>query len=90
MAKEKRASWWKMFANQRHFISAASDADVGKGLKAAFAYFDGEEISTDYLTQSAFMVFCAIRPYLDEAKEDYENSVRNGRRGADIKNSRKS
>lgn len=89
MAREKRASWWKMFAHQRAVIESAPSVDVGDGLKAAFAYFDGEDIGNAKLSQSAFMVFCAIRPYLDEAKEDYEASVENGKRGAAIKNGRK-
>ena len=80
MAKEKRAAWWKMFYHQRAAIESISDVDVGKGLKAAFRYFDGEEISPDELTQAAFTVFCVIRPYIDESLRDYQSSVENGRK----------
>ena len=83
MAKEKRATWWKMFGHQRTAIEAVSDADAGKGLKAAFRYFDGDSICADDLSQSAFIVFSVIRPYIDEAKADYEKSVKDGKRGAE-------
>lgn len=81
MAKEKRPTWWKMFYHQRAVIKSVPDEDVGKGLKAAFAYFDGEEIETDDLSQGAFTVFCVIKPYIDESKQDYEEAVKNGRAG---------
>jgi len=76
MAKEKRATWWKMFAHQRAAIESISDADVGKGLKAAFRYFDGEDVNANDLTASAFTVFCVIRPYIDESIRDYDASMR--------------
>ena len=82
MAKEKRATWWKMFYHQRSAIESVSDAAAGSGLKAAFRYFDGEDVDPDDLTPSAFTVFCIIRPYIDESRRDYENSVANGRDGA--------
>lgn len=81
MAKEKRATWWKMFAHQRAVIEAITDAEVGRGLKAAYRYFDGEEITGEELTQSAFIVFSVIRPYIDEARADYAQRVEDGRRG---------
>lgn len=83
MAKEKRATWWKMFYHQRAAIESVSDEDAGQGLKAAFRYFDGEDISSEELTQAAFIVFCVMRPYIDESKRDYSVSVENGRRGGD-------
>lgn len=79
MAKEKRASWWKMFYHQRAAIESVSDEDAGKGLKAAFRYFDGEDISQDDLPQAAFTVLCVMRPYMDEAMEDYQKSREYGR-----------
>lgn len=81
MAKEKRATWWKMFSHQRAVIESVSDADVGKGLKAAFRYFDDGEINPEDLSQAAFTIFCVMRPYIDESKKDYEESVLYGRRG---------
>ena len=83
MAKEKRATWWKMFNHQRAAIESVSDEDAGKGLKAAFRYFDGEEISPDMLTRPAFVVFSVIRPYIDESKQDYAAAVESGKRGGD-------
>ena len=79
MAKEKRATWWKMFAHQRAAIESVSDSDAGKGLKAAFRYFDGEEVELESITQAAFTVFCVIRPYIDEAKADYDARVKRGK-----------
>lgn len=77
--KMKRATWWKMFAHQRAAIESVSDADAGQGLKAAFRYFDGEDIDPQELTQAAFTVFCVIRPYIDEAKADYDARVQRGK-----------
>ena len=82
MAKEKRPTWWKMFYHQRAAIESVSNEDAGKGLKAAFRYFDGEQIEPNELTQAAFTVFCVMRPYIDESKRDYEARVNDGRNGA--------
>ncbi len=81
MPKEKRATWWKMLYHQRAAISSVSDEDAGKGLKAAFAYFDGDEVDTGSLTPGAFTVFCVIRPYIDESIRDFEDSVACGKGG---------
>ena len=83
MAKEKRATWWKMFYHQRYSIESVSDADAGLGLKAAFRYFGGEDVPSDILTPGAFTVFCVIKPYLDEAQNDYNASVANGISGSE-------
>lgn len=83
MAKEKRASWFKMFRHQRPVIDSVTDEDAGQGLKMAFAYFDGEDIGEINYTSSAFTVFCVIRPYIDEAKADYEQRVQDGKDGAE-------
>lgn len=82
MAKEKRATWWKMFYHQRAAIESVNNEDAGAGLKAAFRYFDGEDISPDSLTAQAFTVFCVIRPYIDESFQDYNSCIENGKRGA--------
>lgn len=70
-----------MFYHQRAVIESVADDDAGKGLKAAFRYFDGEDIDPADLTQAAFTVFCVMRPYMDESKRDYEEAVENGRNG---------
>lgn len=82
MAKEKRASWFKMFRFQRSAIESVSDEDAGLGLKAAMRYFDDDDVSPDAMTQGAFTVFCVMRPYIDEAKEAYRSSVEYGEKGA--------
>ncbi len=81
MGREKRATWWKMFYHQRAAVESVSNEDAGLGLKAAFRYFDGDDISPDDLTPAAFTVFCVMRPYMDESKRDYEDAVANGRSG---------
>ena len=83
MPKIKRAAWWKMFYHQRQVIESVSDEDVGRGLKAAFRYFDGEPIEPEELSQTAFIVFSVMRPYIDESISDYAESVQNGRAGAE-------
>ena len=82
MSKAKRVTWWKMFYHQRAVIESVSDEEVGIGLKAAFRYFDGEDIDVEDLTPQAFTVFCVMRPYIDESILDYEKSVEQGRNGA--------
>ena len=81
MSKPKRATWWKMFSNQRYAIESLTDEDAGKGLKLAFRYFDGEESDFASVTQGAFTAFCVMKPYMDEAQADYEKSVADGQRG---------
>lgn len=71
-----------MFYHQRAVIESVSDEEVGKGLKAAFQYFDGEEIDVEHLTPQAFTVFCVMRPYIDESIQDYAKAVEQGRKGA--------
>lgn len=72
-----------MFYHQRAAIESVSDEDAGKGLKAAFRYFDGDPVFPEDLTQAAFVVFCVMRPYIDESKQDYAAAVENGKKGGD-------
>jgi len=67
MGKPKRATWWKMHNHQRAFIESVSDEEVGKGLKAVFRYFDGDELAPADLTPQAFTVFCIMHPYIFES-----------------------
>ena len=64
-------------------MESVSDRAAGAGLKAAFRYFDGEDIPAGSLTAQAFTVFCVIRPYIDEAKRDFEKSGESGKKGAE-------
>ena len=80
MAKKTgRPAWFKMFLHQKALIDSAQDETAGKALKAVFQYFDtGEVVELD---QAAFIVFSAIKPYIDESYSDYQRSVETGRTG---------
>ena len=83
MAKSKRATWFKCFLSSKATIDSIPDENVGKGLKAAFAYFNDQTIQDlDPLSQ---VVFHTMRPYIDEALSDYQRSVDNGRNGANAR-----
>ena len=85
MAKEKRASWFKLFLHQKPMMDAVEDAVLGRAMKAAMAYFDtGELVQLDPL---ANIVFASIRPFVDEATEDYMKNVENGKKGGRRKES---
>lgn len=81
--RERRATWFKCFLSSKATIDAIPDENVGKGLKAAFAYFDNKTIPP--LDPLSNVVFCAMRPYIDEAFSDYEASVRAGQSGAAVR-----
>lgn len=85
MSKGKQATWWKMFSHQRAAVESVGDKAAGAGLKAAFRYFDGEDIPPGSLSPQAFTVFCVIRPYIDEARRDFEESTKNGKKGAEAR-----
>ncbi len=82
MAKrERRATWFKCFLSSKATIDAVPDENVGRGLKAAFAYFeDRAEPELDPLSR---VIFCAMRPYIDEAFKDYASRVQDGLDGAE-------
>ena len=71
-----------MFAHQRAAVEAVEDKDVGAGIKAAFRYFDGEEVPPGSISAQAFIVFCVMKPYIDESFRDFEASVESGKEGA--------
>lgn len=82
-SKVKRPTWFKVFLSAKSTIDAIPNENVGIGLKAAFEYFETKtEPSLDPLSK---VVFCAMRPYIDEAFSDYQRSVDNGIKGAGIK-----
>lgn len=81
--RERRATWFKCFLSSKATVDAIPDENVGKGLKAAFAYFDNKTIPP--LDPLSNVVFCAMRPYIDEAFSDYEASVRAGQSGAAVR-----
>lgn len=77
MAREKRATWFKMFLHQKAIIDAVSDVEAGQALKAIFEYFDTGEVPD--MTKPAFLVFAAVKPYVDEAITDYAARVERGK-----------
>lgn len=68
--KEGRPSWFKMFLHQKALVDSVSDETAGMALKAAFRYFDNEEVGE--LDPLAFAVFSAIKPYIDESFADFQ------------------
>ena len=79
MAKEKRASWFKLFLNQKPMMDAVDDATLGRAIKAAMAYFEtGEIIELEPLEN---VVFQTMKVHADEAVEDYERDIANGKKG---------
>lgn len=84
MAKAKRATWWKMFYHQRAVFESISNEDAGAALKAAFRYFDGEELPDD-LSSAAFIAFSVLRASVDEATQNYQDSVMNGKIGSELR-----
>lgn len=80
-SRSKRPTWFKMFSHQKAIIDSVSDETAGKALKAAFAYFDNQEVCD--MDPTVFAVFSAIKPYIDESFSDYQRSVDSGRAGAD-------
>lgn len=82
MAKcEKRATWFKCFLSTKATIDAIPNENVGKGLKAAFEYFDTKNIPE--LDTLSNIVFCAMRPYIDESFSDYDKKVEKGKESAE-------
>lgn len=83
MGKSKRATWFKCFLSSKATIDAVPDENAGKGLKAAFAYF--ENMKEPELDPLSNVVFCAMRPYIDESFSDYAARVQDGKNGANIR-----
>ena len=79
--REKRAMWFKCFLSSKATIDAVPDAEVGRGVKAAFQYFaTGEVMELDALSK---VVFAAMRPYIDESLDEYARKVEGGSKGAE-------
>ena len=83
MAKEKRPTWFKLHLHQRSILDVVSDAEVGRGLKAALRYFDTGEL-TD-LSPLEAAIFASFKPFVDEAVREYDTQVANGRKSAQRK-----
>lgn len=78
--KARRASWFKLWLNQKPLVDAVPDDVAGRALKAAFQYFDdGEILELDPL---AGAVFAVLKSQVDEAISNYTVSVEAGTAGA--------
>lgn len=81
MAKRAgRPSWFKMFLSQKSLIDAVPDETAGKALKAALQYFDTGEYAGG-LDPLSMAVFSALKPYIDEAFDDFQRDYENGKKG---------
>ena len=79
MAKEVRASWFKLFLHQKPMMDAVPDDVLGRAVKGAMAYFEnGEQTQLDTVEQLLFLMF---KPYIDEAQADYQKKSENGKKG---------
>lgn len=81
MAKPKRPTWFKVFDYQYPFILAMPDAAVGKAFRAGLAYFRNRELP-EGLDPMETAIFNLFRDNADEALEDFERSVENGKKGS--------
>ena len=79
MAKEKRATWFKIFLHQRAIMDAVPDDVLGRALKAAIAYLDtGEEAALSPLEGA---VYASMKQFVDESVADYQRDTDNGKKG---------
>lgn len=81
MPRIKRAVWWKMHYYYRLTVEQVSDEAAGQALKAALRYFDGEDVDPEQLPGDAKVVFGVMKSSIDDAINDYEKSVTDGKAG---------
>lgn len=82
MKAEKRPTWRKMISSQREAMESIPDAVAGAAIKAAFRYFDGEEVDQGSIEPMAYTAFCLIKPFIDRTLDEYRGKVEAGRKGA--------
>lgn len=70
MGKTGRATWFRLYLDQKAFIDGSDDAVVGQALKAALHYFSTGEVRT--LDGTAHALFCSFRESVDETLADFE------------------
>ena len=70
MGKTGRATWFRLYLDQKAFIDGSDDAVVGQALKAALHYFSSGEVRT--LDGTAHALFCSFRESVDETLADFE------------------
>ena len=84
MSREKKAPWFKIFANTRSGLEAIPSAKLGDALKATLQYFDAggdpaiEEAITDEVTRIAFNF---LKAGADESLKDFSDRIADGKRG---------
>lgn len=83
MPKVIKTAWFKMYAHYKDAIQAADEREVGTAIKTAMAYFDGEKIAPESLPPIAYIIFSMIKPSIDQALTEYEQSREYGRTGAE-------
>ena len=83
MAKEDNATWFKMFLRNKAVFDAVPDEAAGQAIKAALTYAETGEVPP--LEPLANVVFCAVRPSIDDALREFEvireRNRENGRKG---------
>lgn len=83
MARQKRATWFKLWLSLKPTVDVVSDAAVGRAFKAAFRYFEsGELVELDELST---VVFVNLKAEIDKAMGEYTASVEAGQRGAEAR-----
>ena len=85
MARNKvgRPVWFKLFLHHKSLMDAVPDEVAGRAVKAALRYFDtGETVELDSL---AGAVFAALKPHIDEAFEDFQETSEKNRRNAKVR-----
>lgn len=83
MAKEDSATWFKMFLRNKAVFDAVPDEAAGQAIKAALTYAETGEVPP--LEPLANVVFCAVRPSIDDSLREFEvireRNRENGRKG---------
>lgn len=79
--KPGRASWFKIFLNDRVALQAIGAEAVGEGLLAALTYFSCEPVPE--LSKMGGIAFTVFRAAADESLKSYKKAVDDGLRGAE-------
>ena len=80
MAKLKRAAWFKMYLHQRPIMGAMSDAELGRAMKGIMDYFATGDVPELGPMETA--LFRSVQFFMDEAIEQYQTDVENGKKSA--------
>lgn len=85
MSKEKKAPWFKIYANNRSGLEAIDSAKLGDALKATMKYFDtggDPAIAAGIQDEVTRIAFNFLRAGADESLKDFADRIADGRRGA--------